>query len=258
MKLSYDVVWVGVDLYGFKMDWVPAPACRSPKVLSTDCFWQNTAGASTKTPKEQMEPQICFKPWATRRCWKSWIFPGVLRSQQQRGKNFVVLSGSIWRRQISIGASQREMVEGFLVFYVHIFVSVGSCTSSDDGLGTCTCRSPNVFSTNRCWQNTAGALILTRKEQMALQICLKPWVSRPCWKSWHFMTVRRSPQQRGKKSRMAPGRSCVGSHRSSQKRSSSAFVAAGNWKAGPKGIHADMIRAKGEKKRISDDQEDTL
>ena len=129
VKLSYDVVWVGVDLYGFKMDWVPAPACRSPKVLSTDCFWQNTAGASAQTPKEQRAPQICLKPWASRHSWTSYFFPTVIRSQQQRGKKFVVPSGSIWRRQTSARASQREMVEGFLVFYVYLFVSVGSCTS---------------------------------------------------------------------------------------------------------------------------------
>ena len=179
------------------------------------------------------------------------------------------------------------MIEGFLVFYVYLFVSVGSCPSSDlhrfvnlsyeleltgfkfkmdyAGLYTCTCRSPNVFSTDRCWQNTAGAssltpkegaLVVARKEQTALQICFKPWVIRRCWKRWVFMTVRRSQQGRGKKFRTARGRSC-GGHRASQRGSCGVFVAMGNWKAGPKGIHADMIRVKGEKRRMSDDQEDT-
>jgi len=42
----------------------------------------------------------------------------------------------------------------------------------------------------------------------------------------------------------------------SQTRSCGVFVAMGNRKAGAKGIHPDMIRVKGEKRRISDDQED--
>ena len=100
-------------------------------VFSTDCFWQNTAGASTLTRKEQRAPQICFKRWVSRHSWKTWFLMAVIRSQQQRGKKFVVQSGSTWRRQISHGASQREMVEGFLVSYVYLFVSVGCCPSSD-------------------------------------------------------------------------------------------------------------------------------
>ena len=109
------VVWVQVDLCWFKMDCLPS-FCPPPNLFSTDRCWQNTAGASTLTRKEQRAPQICLKHWATRRCWKSWILAAVLRSQQGRGKKFVVPSGSIWRMQFSFGALQREMVEGFLVF----------------------------------------------------------------------------------------------------------------------------------------------
>ena len=63
--------------------------------------------------------------------WSPWIFNSVLASMQQRGKKFVVPIGSTWRRPISHSASQREIVEGFLVFYVYLFVSVGCCPSSD-------------------------------------------------------------------------------------------------------------------------------
>ena len=112
------VVWVGVDRDGFEMECTRT--CRLPNIFSTDWFWQNTAGASTETRKVQMEAQMCFKRWASRRCWKRWFSMAVLKSQQGRGKNCMVPSGSTWRRQISLGASQREMVEGFLVFY-------GSC-----------------------------------------------------------------------------------------------------------------------------------
>ena len=85
-------------------------------MLSTDCSWQNTAGASTQTRKEQMAPQIYLKGWATRRCWKTWIFPTVVRSQHWPGKNCMVPSGWTWRRHISDSASLREMVEGFSCF----------------------------------------------------------------------------------------------------------------------------------------------
>ena len=122
----------------------------------------------------------------------------------------------------------------------------------------CTCRSPNLFSTDRCWQNTAGALPLTpkegalvvaRKEQMAPQICLQRWATRQSWNSWIFASVLGSQTGPGNNFRMAPGRSCSG-HRASQRRSCGVCVAMGNWKAEPKGIHADMIRVKGEKRRI--------
>ena len=86
-------------------------------MFSTDRWWQNTAGASTMTRKEQRAPQICLKPWASWHSWKTWIFASVIRSPQQRGKKFVVPNGSIWRRQISVSASQRELVEGFLVYF---------------------------------------------------------------------------------------------------------------------------------------------
>ena len=125
---------VGVDLDWFLCGLYTC-TCRSPKVLSTDWFWQNTAGASTQKRKEQnlqMEPQICLKRWAIHRCWKSWFSPTVLRSQQGPGKKFTVPNGSAWRRHISLGASQREIVEGFLVSSVPFcHVSVGCCPSSD-------------------------------------------------------------------------------------------------------------------------------
>ena len=76
-----------------------------------------------------MEPQICFKRWVSRPCWKSCVWPTVIRSQQGPGKKFVVQSGSTWRRQISMGAWQREMAEGWLkasFFFQRLFVSVGS------------------------------------------------------------------------------------------------------------------------------------
>ena len=125
VKICEVVVWVQVELDGFKIEctWT----CCLPNIFSTDCFWQNTAGASALEPKEQMEPQICFKPWASRPCWKTWILPTVRRSQQGRGKKSVMLSGSIWRRQISVRASQREMVEGFycfLLFSTCIYLSL--------------------------------------------------------------------------------------------------------------------------------------
>ena len=133
------VVWVGVDQDVFKMGYCKLGVVAFFTFFSTDWFWQNTAGASTKTRKEQMAPQICFKPWASRHSWKTWIFPTVIRSQQQRGKKFVVPSGSTWRRQICLSAWQEEMVEGFLVFYAYLFVSVGSCSSSGSlsELGSC-------------------------------------------------------------------------------------------------------------------------
>ena len=236
----------------------------------------NTAGALVLAQKEQMEHQIFCKRWVSRRCWKSWIFNSVITSPQQHGKKSVMPSGWTWRRQISISAWQRE---GFLVFYVHLFVSFGSCTSLGASSELWSCRmswswsvwlygfkmdcvpcrgrSPNVFSTDCFWQNTAGALTKTPKEQMEPQICFKRWVTRRCWKSWILPpTVRRSPQQRGDNFLMAPGRSC-GGQVASHKRSCGVCVAVGNWKAEPKGIHADMIRVKREKRRISDDEEDT-
>ena len=63
--------------------------------------------------------------------WSPWIFNSVIGSQQQRGKNCMVPIGSTWRRPISQGASHRELVECFLVFYVYLFVSVVCCPSSD-------------------------------------------------------------------------------------------------------------------------------
>ena len=99
-----------------RINYIYTSAYRCVNVFSTDCFWQNTAGASTKTPEEQMAPQICFKPWASWHSWKSWILPAVRRSQRGRGKKFAMPSGLTWRRQISDSASLREMVEGFLVF----------------------------------------------------------------------------------------------------------------------------------------------
>ena len=99
------------------------PQHPRPHVFSTDWFWQNTAGASTQTRKEQTEPQICFKHWISRCCWKSWILLAVPRSQRQRGKKSVMPSGSTWRRHISDSASKREMVEGFL-FSTCIYLSL--------------------------------------------------------------------------------------------------------------------------------------
>ena len=133
------VVWVGINLDGFEMEctWT----CRLP---NTDWFWQNTAGASTLAPKEQMAPQICFKHWISRRCWKSWFFLTVGRSQQQRGKKFVVPSGSTWRRQISGSALQREMVEGwcwrFSCFLWRAFFSAWSCSSLGESSELWSCR----------------------------------------------------------------------------------------------------------------------
>ena len=115
VKLSYELEWTC---------WIIG-LCRCLNMFSTDWFWQNTAGASTSSTqkrKEQMAPQICLKSWASGHSWKTWIFPTVIRSQQQHGKKFVVPSGSTWRRQISHGASQREMVEGFSCF-LRVFIN---------------------------------------------------------------------------------------------------------------------------------------
>ena len=114
----------------------PRRVIKMDSIFSTDCFWENTAGASTKKRKEQRAPQICLKRWASRHSWKCCFSTTVLGSQQQRGKNCMVPSGSIWRRQISESASQGEMVKGwcwkgFLVFCVYLLVSVGCCPSSD-------------------------------------------------------------------------------------------------------------------------------
>ena len=117
------VVGVGVDWGGFKMECIPGLS-RLPNILSRDWFWQNTAGASAHTRKEQMAPQICLRRWATRGCWKSWIFTVVPRSLQQRGKNCMVPSGSTWRRRLSACALQREMVEGCWRFscFLRVFI----------------------------------------------------------------------------------------------------------------------------------------
>ena len=102
------------DLWSCRISWSwPAEwyTCTCPclTVFSTDRCWQNTAGASSETRKEQMDPQICLEHWVSHPCWRSWILDNV-SSPQQPGKKSVVPSGSTWR-QISPGASQREMVE---------------------------------------------------------------------------------------------------------------------------------------------------
>ena len=99
------VVGVGVDRDRFKMEctWTCPGLVPFPTSFQIDS--SNTAGVSTLTRKVQMEPQICFKPWVSRRCWKSWIFNCVITSPQQHGKKSVMPSGSTWRRQISLGAS---------------------------------------------------------------------------------------------------------------------------------------------------------
>ena len=99
------VVGVGVDRDRFKMEctWTCPGLVPFPTSFQIDS--SNTAGVSTLTRKVQMEPQICFKPWVSRRCWKSWIFNCVITSPQQHGKKSVMPSGSTWRRQISGSAS---------------------------------------------------------------------------------------------------------------------------------------------------------
>ena len=76
--------------------------------------------------------------------WFPWIFNSVIGSQQQRGKNFMVPSGFTWRRQISIGASQRKMVEGwcwrFSCFLRRAFFSVWSCSNSEALWDLWSCR----------------------------------------------------------------------------------------------------------------------
>ena len=103
-----DVVRVQVcmDLWSCRMSWswpgwvldgMYTCTYRCLNVFLTAGFWQNTAGASA----------ITFK-----RC-----------------SCCIILRRKSWK--ISICASQREMVECFLVFFQRLFVYIGCCPSSD-------------------------------------------------------------------------------------------------------------------------------
>ena len=59
------------DLWSFRMSWSWPRRVKMDSIFSTDWFWQNIAGASFGERKVQMERQICFKHWISRRCWKS-------------------------------------------------------------------------------------------------------------------------------------------------------------------------------------------
>ena len=72
--------------------------------------------------------------------WSSWTFNSVLRSQHQRGKNCMEPIGRTWRRQVSQGAWQREILEGFLVFWMYLFVCVGNCSNSGAWWDLWSCR----------------------------------------------------------------------------------------------------------------------
>ena len=112
------------------MDCIPA------LIAVSRCFWQIVSDKTLQVLRHWHERSRgrrrfvwSLEPVDTAGKLESFL---LIRSQQQRGKKFVVPSGSIWRRHISFRASQRELVEGFLVSSVPFcHVSVGCCPSSD-------------------------------------------------------------------------------------------------------------------------------
>ena len=86
---------------------VPCTFQSTPAIIWSTSFLKNMA----KNVVSWSSSRLCNA--AT---WSSWIFATVIISQQGRGKDSTVPIGRTWRRQISLSASQGEMVEGFLVF----------------------------------------------------------------------------------------------------------------------------------------------
>ena len=277
------VVWVQVDLYGFKTRWIGyLHLSLSQRVFDRlfltkhcRCFDTETKGADGAA--DLLEALSQSTP-----AGKSWFLTSVIRSQQGPGKKFVVPSGSTWRRQISISASQREMVEGFScflrldIFDIFVLFEVvriqKHCQNCEvvvwvgvdrDGFKMVWnvhefCPRPDVFSTR---------LILTDKRLQVLhqKHGRSRWSRRFAWSLEPvdtagrviFCRLQSDPSSSVAKTswwRLAKAAGGRGDPRGGG-------AAACSWPRGTgrpdwRGIRADMIRGKGEKRRISDDEED--